>query len=164
MPALGTGVVPYMHNGKLQRHKGAEIAYEYRKDIQPIFAAHCLGCHSGDEAAAGLRLDLPGVKKGSTYQRLVWDYRQEFVANKIETKKGAALQRPNSSKYINAAFARESLLYWKAANRRTDGRSDNTYPDDIDFGADHPGTISPEELTVLGNWIDSGAYAATQKR
>ncbi len=153
-----------MRNGELQWHKGALILYEYSKNIQPIFAAHCLGCHSGDKAAAGLRLDLPGVKKGSTYDRLVWAYRQKFVANKIKTKKGTALQRPNSSKYVNAAFARESLLYWKAANRRTDGRNDDTYPDDIDFGVDHPSTIGPEGLTVLGNWIDSGAYAATPER
>ncbi len=164
VPVLGAGIVPYLRDGKLQRHEAAVIRYEYSKDIQPIFAAHCLSCHSGEEADAGLRLDLSGVDKGSTYHRLVWDYRQEFVADQIETKRGTALQRPNSSKYINAAFARESLLYWKAANRRTDGRSDNTYTDDIDFGIDHPSTISPEELSVLGTWIDSGAYAATPER
>ncbi len=161
MPALGTGVVPYMRKGVLQRHNDALIDYEYKNDIQPIFVAHCLSCHSGDRAAAGLRLDLPGIDDTSTYHRLVWDYRQEFVTSKIKSKKGTALQRPNSSKYVNAAFARESLLYWKAVNRRTDGRNDSTYPDDIDFGVDHPSTISYDELIVLGNWIDSGAYAAT---
>ncbi len=164
VPALGTGVVPYMHNGELQRRVSEAIPFEYHRDIQPIFVAHCLGCHSGEESAAGLRLDLPGVGQASTYFRLVWDYRQKYATKKVKTKRGTALQRPNTSKYINAAFARESLLYWKTANRRTDGRSDSTYPNDIDFGPDHPTTISPEELRILGSWIDSGAYAATPGR
>ena len=54
-------------------------------------------------------------------------------------------------------FARESLLYWKAANQRTDGRSDSTYDDDIDFGADHPTGVTEEELAIIAAWLDSGA-------
>jgi hypothetical protein len=54
-------------------------------------------------------------------------------------------------------FAGESLLYWKAANQRTDGRTDDTYNNDIDFGADHPTGITPTELKVIGDWLDSGA-------
>jgi hypothetical protein len=54
-------------------------------------------------------------------------------------------------------FARESLLYWKAANQRSDGRSDATYSNDIDFGKDHPVAISPEQLKILAEWLDAGA-------
>jgi hypothetical protein len=67
------------------------------------------------------------------------------------------LQRPYTSKFVNTMFARESLLYWKAANERSDGRSDESYDSDIDFGADHPTTISADELEILGRWLDSGA-------
>lgn len=67
------------------------------------------------------------------------------------------LHRPYTSKYVNNMFARESLLYWKAANRRTDGRTDDTYGDDIDFGVDHPTDITSSELKIIGDWLDSGA-------
>tara|TARA_R110001592_G_scaffold246427_1_gene508246 strand:+ start:72636 stop:75023 length:2388 start_codon:yes stop_codon:yes gene_type:complete len=124
----------------------------YEKDIKPIFIRHCVACHTGD---------VPLMD----YSKLVWDYAQEFVPDdrklKVRESKNPrrryGLQRPYSSRYVNTMFARESLLYWKAANQRMDGRADETYPNDIDFGANHPSGISATELKVLGNWLDSGA-------
>lgn len=132
----------------------------------PIFSKRCVSCHSGEVAAAGLRLDIPGRHKNSSYHLLVWDYRQEFVPQALKVqvstsskpKRRYGLHRPNTSKYVNAMFARESLLYWKAANKRTDGRTDKKYNNDIDFGADYPTTIEPDELRVLAAWLDAGAY------
>jgi hypothetical protein len=76
---------------------------------------------------------------------------------KGDDTKAYGLQRPYTSKYINSQFARESLLYWKAANARTDGRTDDSYGDDINFGPDHPTRLSKEEVQLVGDWIDSGA-------
>jgi len=124
----------------------------FEKDIKPIFEGKCAGCHT---------VDLPVLD----YDKLVWDYLQEFVPddrkhvaeNTTNLKKKYGLQRPNTSKYVNTMFARESLLYWKAANKRTDGRTDDTYADDIDFGVDHPTTLTAIELRAVGEWLDGGA-------
>ncbi|MEZ5529333.1 MAG: hypothetical protein R3E57_05310 [Porticoccaceae bacterium] len=124
----------------------------FEKDIKPIFEAKCSGCHVHD---------LPLLD----YDKLVWDYfqlsvpadKRVQVSNSSNAKRRYGLQRPYTSKYVNSMYARESLLYWKAANRRTDGRTDDTYPDDIDFGATHPVQITPAELRVIGDWLDSGA-------
>lgn len=124
----------------------------YEKNIKPILKARCSSCHTDD---------VPLLD----YEKLVWDYFQIFVPDnkkiKVSTKgnnkRMYGLHRPYTSKYVNNMFARESLLYWKAANQRTDGRTDNTYNNDIDFGAEHPSGMTAEELNILGDWLDSGA-------
>ena len=123
----------------------------FTADIAPILQSKCASCHTAD-----LPLDYDG---------LVWDYKQERiphawrvqVSTSTNDSRRYGLQRPQTSKYVNNMFARESLLYWKAANERTDGRTDATYDDDIDFGADHPTSITPAELKTIAAWLDSGA-------
>lgn len=125
----------------------------YEADIKPILQARCASCHADD---------VPLFD----YDDLVWDYFQATVpeGKKVQTGKDTdgpnrkyGLQRPYSSKYVHTQFAREGLLYWKAANARTDGRTDDQYRDDIDFGADHPTDMTDSELTELAAWLDSGA-------
>lgn len=124
----------------------------YEQDIKPIFQRHCLGCHQSD---------IPLMD----YDKLVWDHFQQAVAperrvqvsNSENERRRWGLHRPYTSKYVNSMFARESLLYWKAANQRADGRTDATYDNDIDFGPNHPVSISPRELNILAEWLDSGA-------
>ena len=65
------------------------------------------------------------------------------------------LARPYSSKWV-ARFARDSLLYWKCMGSRQDGRTDNQYEGDIDFGPAHASPATPAECRVLGQWIDTG--------
>jgi hypothetical protein len=126
----------------------------YTKDIKPIFEAKCTSCH----AVGG---DVPLYD----YDDLALDYAQKVLPEHLkvqmtsstnETRK-YGLQRPYTSKYVNSMYARESLLYWKAANERTDGRTDDLYADDIDFGADHPVDLTVVELKAIGDWLDSGA-------
>lgn len=124
----------------------------YDKDIKPILKARCAGCHAND---------VPLFD----YDNLVWDFAQTAVPEGMKLQVSTStnltrkygLQRPLTSKYVNSMYARESLLYWKAANKRTDGRTDSQYPNDIDFGADHPTGITAAELNLLGRWLDSGA-------
>lgn len=128
----------------------------YEKDIKPLLERRCQSCHDSD---------LPLMD----YDKLVWDFFQSSVPEEKRVQVSTSenerrrwgLQRPYSSKYVNTMFARESLLYWKAANQRTDGRSDATYPDDIDFGPDHPVDITEAELKILAEWLDSGATSVS---
>jgi hypothetical protein len=109
-------------------------------------------------------LDIPGTGPGSTYERLVLDGRQRFVP--ASKRYPHPIHKPQLTKYIRALNARGSLLYWKAANQRTDGRTDRQYTvrsgpgwEDVDFGPAHPTTITREELAVLSRWLDTGAAA-----
>src|SRR5438105_12001565 len=45
---------------------------EFRKDIQPILAGKCVGCHQGATAPAELHLDTPeGLLRGATSGKVV---------------------------------------------------------------------------------------------
>lgn len=128
----------------------------YNKDIKPILEAKCASCHAVDKSNP-----LPLYD----YNRLVWDYSQKYVPTESRLKvrehsqdyRAYGLQRPYTSKYVNTMFARESLLYWKVANKRMDSRTDDSYSNDVDFGAMHETNITKAELALIGGWLDSGA-------
>lgn len=129
----------------------------YTVDILPILQNRCGSCH-----ATGATTPLPLFN----FDSLVWDFFQKEVPASMRVQTGAdnaahnkkyGLNRPMISKYVHSQYARESLLYWKAANQRTDGRTDEQYSDDIDFGANHPTSITSNELKIIAEWLDSGA-------
>ncbi len=167
---LGTGKVPLLAGGtgaSVQKREMDGYAYmiEFDADIMPILQSRCVSCHSGDGAQAGLRLDVPrdwaqlqAGKDDSTYFRLALDTNQTLVATarRITGSHGTALGKPQLSKYVRMMNSRGSLLYWKAKNQRADNRTDGARSDDVDFGPDHPTTITPDELATLGRWIDTG--------
>ena len=169
---LGGGKVPLLTGGSGPNVTTKEIdgwvyMVELERDIMPILQRRCVSCHGGATAAAGLRLDLPRdpakvntANDDSTYFRLALDWSQQYVpANLRYTSAvhGSYLDKPNLSKYVRMMNARGSLLYWKAANQRTDGHADGDRSDDVDFGADHPTAITADELGILSRWIDTGA-------
>lgn len=170
-PALGKGTVPMMQNGKIVNIKSPPIKYEFKKHIEPILKSRCVSCHGIVTTEAGLRLDIAGTSKNSTYERLIWDSKQNHVdpafrfKTKLRNKKKKnkhpySLSRPYTSKYYHAGFSRESLLLWKAANKRLDGRNDSSLNHDLDFGPNHPVPgITSDELRTISNWMDSGAFA-----
>lgn len=119
--------------------------------VRPILERRCADCH-------------PKIDRPYLCSDLAWDFRQ--LSGRFDTSDKAAprhpgqkgvgqMARPYTSKWVSK-FARESLLYWKCANQRTDGRSDNTDPDDIDFGADHPTNATEQECQTIARWIDEG--------
>ena len=118
---------------------------EFNRDIWPLLQSNCASCHSSGSPAGGLALDVPGNGASSTYFKITWDHANTVL-------------RPETSRYMHGVFARESLLYWKAAGLRTDGRNDADYSGDIDFGAAHAGYLTANELKLLGDWMESGAY------
>jgi len=168
--AAGGGTVQLLAGGvtndvAVESHDGWGLAYEFERDVWPLLQSRCVSCHGGDAPAAGLPLDVAGIEPGSTWWRLAADFGQSQVPD-AQRIPGGTLRKPQISRYVRFMAARGSLLYWKAANARTDGRSDDDVADDapegqadVDFGADHPTDITDAELAVLGRWIDTGAAA-----
>jgi hypothetical protein len=166
---LGEGTVPLLMGGsgsslRIAQRAGYGLQFEYERDVFPILQRRCASCHSGAAPDAGLILDIRGTGSGSTFDRLVRDGGQRFVPPALRYPH--PIQKPQVTKYIRALTARGSLLYWKAANQRTDGRTDATYTaasgpgwQDVDFGRPHPTSITSDELAILGRWLDTGAAA-----
>lgn len=178
IPELGKGVVPLL-NGKTGNvvNVRTENAYGLRitleDDIKPIFDARCISCHGDSSPAAGLNLSNTSISDGydttgSTWFCLVRDYTQSCVPEGFKVNVegmygGNQFRRPQLTKYMRAMNSRGSLLLWKAANQRLDNRLDGDDTEDINFGADHPTTITAEELGMLSRWIDLGAPAGPQE-
>lgn len=168
---LGEGTVPLLagagEQGPAVREvEGYALQIDFERDIMPIFDEHCAQCHAGDAPDGALALDRPGSDEGSTWWCLVADRGQSCVpeAQRMATTNGTTFRRPQLTRYVRAFNSLGSPLYWKAAGMRTDGNTDATFDDasapddrDLDFGPDHPTTITPEQLGILGRWIDIGA-------
>lgn len=130
------------------------VQYEYHTDIQPIFDARCISCHNTANKANVGNLDLSISNPSDQWQSTTTWY--QLVRSGY-----SVINYPQLSRYIKLLSARESLLYWKAAGQRMDGRLDSDRPDDIDFGTAHTTSITAAELAILGRWIDMGASGGT---
>lgn len=175
---LGEGQVPLLagpgDGGPAVRTvEGYGLQIDFATDIAPIFTSRCASCHGGGSPAAGLALDRPGTEAGSSWYCLVADRGQECVPDGLKhtTTVGTTFRRPQLTRYVRAFNALGSLLYWKAANERTDGKTDASFTDasapedrDIDFGADHPTDITADELGMISRWIEIGAPGGPQER
>jgi hypothetical protein len=73
-------------------------------------------------------------------------------------RRPANWERPYSSKYVNMAFSLESFFYWKAVGHRMDGRTDDTYNFDLDFGSQPHSYLNEDQTRIIKNWLDAGAY------
>ncbi len=177
IPRLGEGSVPLLagrHDDgsvEVRTEDAYGLEVNFQEDIMPIFERRCTSCHGGDSPTAGLALDRPGTGRDdrSTWYCLVADRSQNCVPEELKHDTGSGseshtFRRPQLTRYLRAFNALGSLLYWKAAGRRMDGRTDDTFADDdsptrrdIDFGAPHTTDITPEELGLLSRWIDLGS-------
>jgi Hydrazine synthase alpha subunit middle domain len=119
--------------------------------VRPILEKRCASCHQK-------------LLSKWSYSAVAQDYEQ--IDGAFDTAAGPApkqvsprgdylLARPYTSKYV-AKFARDSLLHWKCMGARQDGRTDQQYNNDIDFGAAHVSGATPQECVTIGRWIDSG--------
>ncbi len=179
---FGEGQVPLLDgldvNGDpiIRNISGYGWVPDFDTDIVPIFNSRCVACHesggspgagSSPRLEAGLALDNHTVDGngnpalGSTWFTLVQDNTQDYVPAAFEVP-GEIYARPFLTRYMKSFNSRGSLLYWKAANERTDNRTDGQFADDIDFGAAHPTSITTEELGTLARWIELGASAGSQ--
>ena len=166
IPHLGEGTVPLLagktgNTVNTRTEQGYGFQVELAKDIQPIFDARCVSCHGGATPDAGLALDIAGTATGSTWWCLVMDFKQTCVPPALQHDTGLGqgnlfFGRPQLTKYIRAYNSLGSLLYWKAANQRTDNKTNAEDTTDIDYTTNHPTSITPDELGLLSRWIDTG--------
>ena len=95
---------------------------------------------------------------GLLQSRIAWDWEQidwPWMTRQPAGNNSFRLPRPYTSKWV-AKMARDSLLYWKCMGERMDGRTDQQYGDDIDFGPAHAGADDKAVCHAIGQWIDQG--------
>ncbi len=128
---------------------GQKAAPEWKNDIYPMLRKNCgTSCHQGNQPP-----DF-SVGPDALYAELTNNLRPLNA----EIKDGMYSAVPWLTKYVNGFFARESLLYWKAAGKRLDGRTDAMRDDDFDFGAEHKSHLDAQQLRLLADWIEAGLY------
>lgn len=119
-------------------------------DVKPILERRCAGCHAN-------------VTGQYACSELAWDYKQQSGlfdhAQPVPihpAQHGGQFSRPYTSKWV-AKFALDSLVYWKCTGARQDGRTDDSYTNDLDYGAPHNSGATENECAIIGRWIDEGA-------
>lgn len=129
---------------------------EFTAKIYPMLKKNCGACHGG---AQGNHVPILTASPQQVYYTLLHNMSSDYMYKYADgTVHNDIAKVPWMTRYVNVFFARESLLYWKAAGMRTDGRDNNTRNDDFDFGPAHASHLTAPELARLANWIDTGAY------
>ena len=77
-------------------------AAEYQTEVRPLLAKYCLGCHEGEEATAGIRLDRLDGRMPDNRIRL-WDH----ILSQIDTGEMPPADEPQPS-----AAERKTLTTW----------------------------------------------------
>src|SRR5207248_1644947 len=135
-------------------NKSGALNVEYWRDVKPILARSCAGCHTakdGKEPKGNLNLDADDVlvqheqhgKFPGTYYRLALDEKAKYGYKPVGWDSWGY---PNASRYIRKFQSRRSLLVWKIYGERLDGFSND----------DHPSEARPGDgkLTWKGQEVD----------
>lgn len=136
-------------------------AFEYVRDVRPLLARACVGCHSTAARAGALVLDntaLVATGLPRDYATLAADPAALYGRKPLVG--GPAWRDPNASAYVRKLQARRSLLMWKLHNRRLDGYGNGDRADDIDFisaGCQAHLALTDAEKRTMAMWIDTGA-------
>ena len=147
------------------------VTVEYFRDVAPILAAKCAGCHVDDTTDGQLNLhaDASTASCGGgtwpgTYYRLAVDDNSNPTpgcAFGLGTPAGTPSYfiGPQQTRYVRGFQSRESLLIWKVFDARLDGRANATRDGDLDFSpsAAHASLLTWDEKATLARWVDLGA-------
>jgi hypothetical protein len=115
--------------------------------VKKILERKCSTCHEGftDDGLLWSRLT-------ADYEQLDWDWVKKVP---VPNKDGKIL-RPCFSPFV-CRYARWSPLYWVAIGERTDGYTNDTFPDDFDYPVGHPKVLWKWEQRKVATWIGMGA-------
>jgi hypothetical protein len=119
------------------------VNVEYWRDVKPILARSCAGCHTakhGKEPAGKLDLDADDElvqveqhgKFPGTYYRLAMDERAKYGHKPVGYDSWGY---PNASRYIRKFQSRRSLLVWKIFGKRLDGFTNDDHPSETEPGS-----------------------------
>ncbi|MBK7976346.1 MAG: hypothetical protein IPK07_24770 [Deltaproteobacteria bacterium] len=154
-----------------------QVTVEYGRDVKPILAARCSGCHTSDTTdgrldlhADGATVTCAGTTLPGTYYRLVADANidgcPKYGLGAPAGSGDTYFLAPQQTRYLRSYQSRQSLLAWKVFGARLDGRTNATRGGDVDYSPAtdpiHPhldtlrGLTWSEKLTIA-RWIDLGA-------
>ena len=97
---------------------GGEPAVSYSKDVQPIIAANCTECHTGDGAGiqkSGLDMSsYEGLMKGTKFGRVIepGDSLSSTLILLVQGKADPSINMPHGSKGALDAAQIETLVTW----------------------------------------------------
>jgi mono/diheme cytochrome c family protein len=125
------------------RYTKGPLNVEYWRDVKPILARSCAGCHTargGKEPAGKLDLDADDElvqadqhgKFPGTYYRLAMDERARYGYKPVGWDSWGY---PNASRYVRKFQSRRSLLVWKVYGKRLDGFSNDDHPSETAPGS-----------------------------
>jgi hypothetical protein len=125
------------------RYTKGPVNVEYWRDVKPILARSCAGCHTarrGKEPAGRLDLDADDElvqadqhgKFPGTYYRLAMDERAKYGYKPVGWDSWGY---PNASRYVRKFQSRRSLLVWKIYGKRLDGFSNDDHPSETEPGS-----------------------------
>ncbi|MGH9662141.1 MAG: c-type cytochrome domain-containing protein [Bryobacteraceae bacterium] len=108
------------------------VAQTFDKDVAPIFAAYCIGCHTGNVKMGGLDLDtVDGIRKGGNHGTVLVDGKSDESRLYLMIAGKMAPAMPLSGKSL-AAGEIETVRKW------------------IDAGAQPGGAVNVSKLTEAG--------------
>jgi mono/diheme cytochrome c family protein len=125
------------------RFTNGPLNVEYWRDLKPILARSCAGCHTakaGSLPAGKLDLDADDElvqvdqhgKFPGTYYRLAMDERAKYGHKPVGWDSWGY---PNASRYVRKFQSRRSLLVWKVFGKRLDGFSNDDHPSETEPGS-----------------------------
>ncbi|MDX1998307.1 MAG: hypothetical protein SF066_11360 [Thermoanaerobaculia bacterium] len=160
----------------------AAVDVEFLRDIRPILARSCTGCHGGTAPAGNLKLDDHSLSNGlpGDYRRLADDTAAQWGHPPVIAN--GTWRQTNASRYVRMFQSRRSLLAWKVFGQRLDGWTNADHPTEsvpgdagtLPAGADpnaadldYTGTLMPPpssgypalseaEKMTIARWIDLG--------
>ena len=141
---------------------------EYFRDVAPILAQRCSGCHLNDTTDGKLNLHDSTTIQGvpGTYFRLVQDDHAIYGLGVPGTSPQNYFIDPQLTRYMRGFQSRQSLLVWKVFGARLDGRTNATRTDDNKYDPTTDVTHTQLSLTrgltwneklTIARWVDLGA-------
>jgi hypothetical protein len=160
----------------------AAVDVEFLRDIRPILARSCTGCHGGPAPAGNLKLDDLSLSNGlpGDYRRLADDTAAQWGHPPVIAN--GTWRQTNAGRYVRRFQSRRSLLAWKVFGARLDGWTNGDHPTesvpgdpgtlpagadpnaaDLDYtgtlmpppGSGYPALTEAEKMTIA-RWIDLG--------
>ena len=179
-----TPLVTHDGNGmpNLRIDPATVVDVEFYRDIRPLLARSCAGCHTTAAAPGNLILDDTTVTGNLPRDYVVLAADANATGGYPPVITNGTWRQTNASRYVRKFQSRRSLLMWKLFGQRLDGWANAEHPTESTPGdpatlppgadrneadLDYSGTIMPptgsgypdltiDEKMLFARWIDLG--------